>query len=171
MTSPTSELVGPMGRHERIAPRFAQKKLHRSDGRGACMHPRGCFDRFPDVSGATLRPPGDGGQGTVTCFSKRFASAGFDSYGHRGFDALFTHEKKMCSSIKVRTAVLFTKGWLRPPLMRCLALLCAPQAGLHRSGPRHDRRRPEKAQAPKTPPHRTSAQSRLHCARTLRTGL
>jgi hypothetical protein len=35
MTSPTSELVGLMGRHERIVPKFAQKKLHRSDGRGA----------------------------------------------------------------------------------------------------------------------------------------
>ena len=65
----TSELVGPMGRHERIVPGVAQKKLQRSDGRGACMHPRGCFDRFPDVSDTTLRPPCGGGQGTVTCFS------------------------------------------------------------------------------------------------------
>jgi hypothetical protein len=35
MTSPTIERVGLMGRHKRIDPLFAQKKLQRSDGEGA----------------------------------------------------------------------------------------------------------------------------------------
>jgi|694.fasta_scaffold108415_5 hypothetical protein len=44
-TSPTSELVGPMGRHERIVPGFAQKRRHRSGGQGACVRP----DNEPNV--------------------------------------------------------------------------------------------------------------------------
>eukprot|EP01041_Mallomonas_annulata_P021759 gene21759-41893_t len=64
-----------MGRHERLVPKFAQKKSCRSEGRGACMHPRGCFGRSPDVSDATLSLRGAGSQATVT-FLGTASSAG-----------------------------------------------------------------------------------------------